>query len=73
MSNLLSAGQLPRNRHDDLENYGIDPFDDPFATPSPPSSPKKRKELASQGLGIDQEVSVPKRAREPRVKLDESR
>ncbi|KAG6052136.1 hypothetical protein E4U39_003758 [Claviceps sp. Clav50 group G5] len=73
MSNLLSAGQLPRNRHDDLEDYGIDPFDDPFATPSPPSSPKKRKELASQGLGIDQEVSVPKRAREPRVKLDESR
>ncbi|KAG5943390.1 hypothetical protein E4U59_000434 [Claviceps monticola] len=73
MSNLLSAGQLPRNRHDDLENYGIDPFDDPFATPSPPSSPKKRKELASQGLGIDQEVSVPKRAREPTVKLDESR
>ncbi|KAG5990000.1 hypothetical protein E4U52_005039 [Claviceps spartinae] len=73
MSGLLSAGQLPRNRHDDLENYGIDPFDDPFATPSPPSSPKKRKELASQGLGIDQEVSVPKRAREPRVKLDETR
>ncbi|KAG5948005.1 hypothetical protein E4U53_006346 [Claviceps sorghi] len=73
MSTLLSAGQLPPNRHDDLENYGIGDFDDPFATPSPPSSPKKRKEPSSQGLGIDQEVSVQKRARIPRVKLDEER
>ncbi|KAG5970858.1 hypothetical protein E4U55_001428, partial [Claviceps digitariae] len=71
MSTLLSAGQLPPNRHDDLDNYGIDDFDDPFATPSPPSSPKKRKEPSSQGLGIDQEVSVQKRARVPRVKLDD--
>lgn len=73
MSTLLSAGQLPPNRHDDLDNYGIDEFDDPFASPSPPSSPKKRKEPASQGLGIDEEVSVQKRARVPNVKLDEER
>ncbi|GAO13584.1 hypothetical protein UVI_02015430 [Ustilaginoidea virens] len=70
MPTLLSAGQLPPNRHDDLENYDVD---DPFATPSPPSSPKKRKEPSSQGLGIDHEVSVQKRARPPNVKLDEDR
>ncbi|KAG5995110.1 hypothetical protein E4U54_002930 [Claviceps lovelessii] len=73
MSTLLSAGQLPPHRHDDLENYGLDDFDDPFATPSPPSSPKKRKEPSSQGLGIDEEVSVQRRARVPRVKLDDER
>ncbi|OAA35410.1 replication fork protection component Swi3 [Metarhizium rileyi] len=71
MSTLLSAGQLPPNRHDDLDNYDLS--DDPFASPSPPSSAKKRKELPSQGLGIDEEVSVEKRARVPAVKLDENR
>lgn len=71
MSILLSAGQLPPNRHDDLDNYDLS--DDPFASPSPPSSAKKRKEPASQGLGIDEEVSVQKRARPPAVKLDEER
>ncbi|KZZ88493.1 replication fork protection component Swi3 [Moelleriella libera RCEF 2490] len=77
MSTLLSAGHLPPNRHDDLDNYHVG--DDPFATPSPPSSPppKKRKEPASAsqggGLGIDEEVSVAKRARLPNVKLDEDR
>ncbi|KAK2591460.1 chromosome segregation in meiosis-related protein [Conoideocrella luteorostrata] len=73
MSTLISAGQLPPNRHDDLDNYNVNDFDDPFATPSPPSSPKKRKEPSSQGLGIDEEVSVQKRARAPNVKLDEDR
>lgn len=84
MSTLLSAGHLPPNRHDDLDNYDVGD-DDPFATPSPPSSPpppkKKRKEPASAsqgqggggGLGIDEEVSVAKRARLPNVKLDEDR
>lgn len=72
MSTLLSAGQLPPNRHDDLDNYDLS--DDPFATPSPPPSlAKKRKEPPSQGLGIDEEVSVQKRPRVPAVKLDEER
>ena len=31
------------------------------------------KESATAGLGIDKEVEVKKRAREPRVKLDEAR
>lgn len=71
MSTLLSAGQLPPNRHDDLDNYDLS--DDPFASPSPSPRAKKRKEPPSQGLGIDEEVSVQKRARPPLVKLDEDR
>ncbi|EFY88093.1 Chromosome segregation in meiosis protein 3 [Metarhizium acridum CQMa 102] len=71
MSTLLSAGQLPPNCHDDLDKYDLS--DDPFASPSPPPSAKKRKEPPSQGLGIDEEVSVQKRARAPIVKLDENR
>ncbi|KHO00466.1 replication fork protection component Swi3 [Metarhizium album ARSEF 1941] len=71
MSTLLSAGQLPPNRHDDLDKYDLS--DDPFASPSPPASSKKRKDAPSQDLGIDEEVSVQKRARPPAVKLDEDR
>ncbi|KAM5347175.1 hypothetical protein ACJ41O_010180 [Fusarium nematophilum] len=56
-----------------LENYDVDDFsDDPFASPPPESSTKKRKEPDS-GLGIDEEVDVKKRARVPNVKLDEER
>ncbi|POR36366.1 Chromosome segregation in meiosis protein 3 [Tolypocladium paradoxum] len=53
----------------DLDDYNVaDLSDDPFASPSP----KKRKEPDS-GLGIDEQVSVQKRARVPAVKLDEDR
>ncbi|TLS22186.1 uncharacterized protein PpBr36_09985 [Pyricularia pennisetigena] len=64
-----------------LDNYLPDDEDffDPFASPtnSPTQSPKskaaaKRSE-PDGGLGIDKEVSVAKRARVPRVKLDETR
>ncbi|TLD18562.1 hypothetical protein PspLS_10210 [Pyricularia sp. CBS 133598] len=64
-----------------LDNYLPDDEDffDPFASPtnSPNQSPKskgvaKRSE-PDGGLGIDEEVSVAKRARVPRVKLDETR
>ncbi|KAM0547872.1 hypothetical protein ACHAPJ_010219 [Fusarium lateritium] len=56
-----------------LDNYDVDDFsDDPFASPPPESSTKKRKEPDS-GLGIDEEVDVKKRARVPNVKLDEER
>ncbi|CAI6086657.1 unnamed protein product [Clonostachys chloroleuca] len=58
--------------HDDLDNYDVgDLSDDPFRTPTPPPS-KKRKE-ADTGLGIDTEVAVQKRARVPNIKLDEDR
>ncbi|PTB70268.1 Swi3-domain-containing protein [Trichoderma citrinoviride] len=56
---------------DDLDDYGLD-SDNPFASPPPESSTKKRKEPDS-GLGIEEEVSVQKRARVPAVKLDEER
>ncbi|KAI9163700.1 hypothetical protein HJFPF1_05322 [Paramyrothecium foliicola] len=72
MPATLSSDRPPA-RHDDLDNYNVDDFsDDPFASPTPPGSPKKRKEPDS-GLGIDEEVSVKKRARAPAVKLDEDR
>lgn len=68
------------SRHDDLDNYDIgDLSDDPFRSPSPEatttSKNKKRKEppTTQSGLGIDEEVSVQKRARAPNVKLDEER
>ncbi|RGP64729.1 replication fork protection complex subunit csm3 swi3 [Fusarium longipes] len=60
----------PANR---LDDYDIADFsDDPFASPPPEASKKKRKEPDS-GLGIDEEVDVKKRARAPNVKLDEER
>ncbi|EGY23494.1 Chromosome segregation in meiosis protein 3 like [Verticillium longisporum] len=62
---------------DDLDNYDIDDFDDPFRSPSPQpqaqtqnGSSQKRK---IDGLGLDEEVDVAKRARVPRIKLDETR
>ncbi|EEU35278.1 uncharacterized protein NECHADRAFT_36875 [Fusarium vanettenii 77-13-4] len=56
-----------------LDNYDVGDFsDDPFGSPPPESSSKKRKEPDS-GLGIDEEVDVKKRARAPNVKLDEDR
>lgn len=69
-----SASQRLPAHGDDLDDYGLDDFDDPFASPTPPpeSSTKKRKEPDS-GLGIDEEVSVQKRVRVPAVKLDEER
>ncbi|KAL6856594.1 Swi3 domain-containing protein [Trichoderma novae-zelandiae] len=57
---------------DDLDDYGLDDSENPFASPPPESSSKKRKEPDS-GLGIEEEVSVQKRARVPAVKLDEER
>ncbi|KAL7816740.1 Swi3 domain-containing protein [Trichoderma gracile] len=57
---------------DDLDDFGLDDSDNPFASPPPESSTKKRKEPDS-GLGIEEEVSVQKRARVPAVKLDEER
>lgn len=61
---------------DDLDNYFIegDVDDDPFASPKPEDNSKsnKRKE-PGDGLGIDEEVSVAKKARVPRIKLDQDR
>ncbi|KAH6884064.1 replication fork protection component Swi3-domain-containing protein [Thelonectria olida] len=73
MPSALASDPKLTERHDDLDNYDVDDFfDDPFASPPPDASSKKRKEPES-GLGIDEEVSVQKRARVPNVKLDEER
>ncbi|CAM1501560.1 Fc.00g035440.m01.CDS01 [Cosmosporella sp. VM-42] len=73
MSSTLASRPAPAARHDDLDNYDVDDFsDDPFGSPPPDEASKKRKEPDS-GLGIDEEVSVQKRARVPNVKLDEER
>lgn len=65
----------------DFDDYLLegDLSDNPFRSPSPgasktpnPTSNNKRKEPAN-GLGIDEEVEVKKRATVPRVKLDEIR
>jgi replication fork protection complex subunit Csm3/Swi3 len=62
-----------KDMHDDLDNYNVDDFsDDPFAPDTPPGSGKKRKE-PGDNVGIDEEVSVQKRARVPNVKLDDER
>lgn len=73
MPSTLTSNLKSTSRHDDLDNYDVDdPFADPFDSPPPDASSKKRKEPGS-GLGIDEEVSVQKRARVPNVKLDEER
>ena len=73
MASTLASRPATNARHDDLDNYDVDDFsDDPFGSPPPDESTKKRKEPDS-GLGIDEEVSVQKRARVPNVKLDEER
>ncbi|UNI22345.1 chromosome segregation in meiosis- protein [Purpureocillium takamizusanense] len=72
MPSAVTAGQKPT--HDDLDNYAVnDLSDDPFASPSPQSKKRKEPASSSNALGIDEEVSVQKRARVPAVKLDEDR
>lgn len=75
----MTTNMAQRPSLDDLDNYNVDlGDDDPFRSPSPQpdqnnnqdSASKKRK---SDGLGIDEEVDVTKRARTPRVKLDETK
>jgi len=56
---------------DTFDSYFLEEFDDPFASPEPEPGKNKRKE--PEGLGIDEEVSVAKKARVPRIKLDEDR
>ncbi|KAH8169308.1 replication fork protection component swi3 domain-containing protein [Sarocladium implicatum] len=70
----MAPATLSSPRHDDIDNYDAgDLSDDPFASPPPDSAAKKRKANGDGGLGIDEEVSVQKRARVPNVKLDEDR
>ncbi|KZL83692.1 chromosome segregation in meiosis protein 3 [Colletotrichum incanum] len=60
---------------DDIDNYNVDDLDDPFQSPPPEAkdsgSTNKRKK--AEALGLEEEIEVAKRARVPRVKLDEAR
>lgn len=57
--------------------------DDPFRSPSPepgqktktsdPKNDKNDKKRKTDALGIDEEIDVTKKARVPRVKLDETK
>lgn len=61
---------------DDLDDFNLDGLeDDPFRSPSPQPDKggDKSKKRKTDGLGIDEEIDVNKRARAPRVKLDEVR
>lgn len=60
---------------DELDNFFLDgDFEDPFASPKGDKNDisNKRKE-PGDGLGIDEEVSIAKKARVPRIKLDQDR
>lgn len=60
---------------DDLDNYFLheDLEDDPFASPNGDNSASKKRKSPGDGLGLDEEVSVEKKARIPRIKLDRDR
>ncbi|KAM0325057.1 hypothetical protein ACHAQA_007595 [Verticillium albo-atrum] len=58
---------------DDLDNYNLSDFDDPFRSPSPAPQTAPSQKRKTDGLGLDEEVDVAKRARVPRVKLDDAR
>ncbi len=55
----------------------LDSYDNPFRSPSPDANRYKRARPESdsepEDLGIDEQVEVQKRARVPRIKLDEDR
>lgn len=60
---------------DDLDNYFLegDLDDDPFASPKGDKSGSNKRKAPGDGLGLDEEVSVAKKPREPRIKLDQDR
>ncbi|KAJ8105579.1 hypothetical protein ONZ43_g7374 [Nemania bipapillata] len=80
-SRLVSRPSKPPTRPtNDIDNYDVDDDDDPFAesgdeaaknNASADTQSKKRKDAS--GLGIDEAVSVSKKPRVPRVKLDDNR
>lgn len=78
MPSKTDSRNAPTTSFDDIDNYFLqgDLDDDPFASPEPADRPEsgatKRKE-PGDGLGIDEEVSVAKKARVPRIKLDQER
>ena len=63
-----------RRRPADLDDYDVD-LDDIFGdlTPPPGQEGEGNKRKAPEKAGVEEEAPVAKRARAPRVKLDEER
>ncbi|KAI0111288.1 replication fork protection component Swi3-domain-containing protein [Nemania sp. FL0031] len=82
-SRLVSRPSKPPTRPaNDIDNYDVDDDDDPFADSGDEAAKKNdgstdftnsKKRKDASGLGIDEAVSVSKKPRVPRVKLDETR
>ncbi|KAI0801643.1 replication fork protection component Swi3-domain-containing protein [Xylaria sp. FL0064] len=78
-SRLVSRpSAIPSNPPNNIDNYDVD--DDPFADSGDDAAQKNgaadtqsKKRKDASGLGIDEAVSVSKKPRVPRVKLDETR
>ncbi|KAK0726035.1 replication fork protection component Swi3-domain-containing protein [Lasiosphaeris hirsuta] len=70
-----SAAAAPNNTSDILSDYLADWDDDPFRSPSPKPGSKKndKKRKEPDTLGIDEQIDITKKARAPRVKLDDAR
>ncbi len=59
---------------DDIFDYDVDaPISNFAAEPAKETTSSSNKRKSGAGLGIDEEVEVAKKARRPRVKLDEDR
>lgn len=61
---------------DELNNFFLDGDldDDPFASPkADKNGTNTKRKSPGDGLGIDEEVSIAKKARVPRIKLDQDR
>jgi replication fork protection complex subunit Csm3/Swi3 len=89
MSSAVSRPPLPTggpsaggDEFDDLNDYDIelddptDPFGNNYQVSQDKTAPKtseREKGKGGDGLGLDEEVEVTRKARAPRVKLDEHR
>lgn len=73
---MTSQTAAAKSTLDELDDFFLDGDldDNPFASPKghKNDSSNKRKE-PGDGLGIDEEVSIAKKARVPRIKLDQDR
>lgn len=72
---MTSKSDTRAPARDDLDNFFLDGDldDDPFASPKGDKSDSNKRKEPGDGLGLDEEVSVAKKARVPRVKLDQER
>lgn len=82
MDDMTSSEQASRlqpagggDELDDLFDYDAG-IEDPFRPLTPPRATEKintKSNYADRGLGIDKEVEITRKPREPRAKLDETR